>query len=192
MGFLFYGAIFMRMSFSQVAGSFEAGHTSNWVVQFEKPSGALAAVPEANLLNLISDEFTPALDVEYDQHNVITKELVIGPGIKINLPVLLEECQEVTLTLYEEHKKIFRSAIRDWVTGLNLKQGKAPKLSELINSCLILKIYHFDKSLKKLDNRSLDAYYVMPSAAITFRGDQAFQLETMPLTFTVLGRYSDL
>jgi hypothetical protein len=182
----------MRFSHNELASSkFEVGHTSNWVLQFERPSGSVA--PDPNLFNLISGNFTPALDVNYDQQNIITKTIVVGPGIKIDVPVFLEECQSIAVTVYEEHNKILRTAIRDWATqGLKIREGKAPVLSKLIKSSLILKIQHFDKGLKSLTKRPTDAYYVMPSKELTFRGDQQFQLETLPLTFTVIGRYTDL
>ncbi len=184
----------MRVSHSAFTGSgFQVGNTSSWVLEFERPSGAASGVPQATSLNLIAGQFAPAIDVNYDQHTIVTKSLSIGPGIPLDIPFLLEECKSISLTLYEEHQKVFRSAIRDWVVkGLDITKGRAPVLSQILNHSMILKVHHFDRKLKALSARKSDAYYVIPSEKITFLGDQSFQASTLPLTFTVVGRYSDL
>lgn len=172
-----------RFTSNQLRGSFELGNTSSWVVSFESVG---QNSPDVSKLNLIAGKFCPVSDVEYDQYTVTTHNILVGPGLEINVPVYAaDHPHSITMTIYDEHKKTIRTFIRNWATKtLKLTKGQAPVLSKLKDSCLLVRIQHFDKQLNNLSN---DSFYILPMDSLAFRGDQAFSADTIPLTFNVVG-----
>lgn len=179
----------MRYSLNSVASSLEVGNSSSWVLSFRRAGESSAPDPsEFNLIKSDSYGFTPALDVDYDQFNVETKTITVGPGIELELPVLNKGTKSITVTLYDSHEKLIRNAMRSWVKDyLQIDKGKAPSFADLQKRALILDIDHFDVTLGSIPEHTQDSFYVLPKGQLTFRGDQSFQSDTLPLTFLVVG-----
>lgn len=172
-----------RYSLNTLKNSFELGSTSNWVLAFE---GVGSKSPDVSKLNLINGEYCPVLDVSYDDYNVIIKELSIGPGAVIALPVFLHNApKSISITFYDDHSDSIRTELNNWVKNkLQIIDGKAPLLSELKDSSLLVKIFKFDKTGTSI---GVDSFYLLPSDSFSGMGDQSFSASTSPISFTVIG-----
>lgn len=173
-----------RYSLNTLKNSFELGSTSNWVLVFEA-SGRMS--PDASKFNLIDGRFTPAIDVEYDDYTVINQTISVGPGVELTIPVYAKNSPpSVQLSLYDDHTKTIRKELKYWVNDiLQINKGRAPDLAKLKESCMLMKVHHFDKLGNSL---STDAFYILPTDSLTFRGDQSFGEDNIPISFNIVGR----
>lgn len=172
-----------RYSLNTLKNAFELGNTSSWVLAFESVG---ARSPNVKNLNLIDGKYCPAIDINYDEYSIYEETITLGPGAEIVIPVYCKGLPKtLAITLYDDHKHSFRKEIKRWVKEeLNLVIGRAPSFNRLKEVSLLVHIYHFDKQGKAI---STDSYYLLPTEALSRRGDQSFSSETLPITFNVIG-----
>lgn len=181
----------MRYSLNSVSQSLEVGNSSSWVLSFRRDGASGPDPSDFNLIKSDSHGFTPAIDVDYDQLQVETKTLVVGPGIEIPIPVFNKGTRLIKVTLYDSHRKQIRQAMLDWVEiHLDLDRGVSPTLSGMKSKSLIIDVHHFDLTHNDISNRTTESFYVLPTGALTYRGDQQFAADTLPLEFMVIGKAS--
>lgn len=176
-----------RYTANSLRNSLEVGTTSNWVVSFEAVGDSGV---DPSPFNIITDgsngHYSPVLDIDYDQSVVHNKEFNVGPGINFKIPVYSQHSTKLRITFYDDHLKSIRSALLDWQRSvLSTHLGKSPNLTYLKGQALLLVIYHFDKGLNNL--RINDSLYILPDESTTFRGDQDFLADSLPVTFNVIG-----
>lgn len=174
-----------RYSLNKLKNSLELGTTSNWVVSFESAGGNSA---DANKLNLINNEYTPAIDVEYNNYTIINNEITVGPGTTIVVPVYAKSSpSDIRLTLYDDHNKAIRKELKRWaIEVLPFSKGQSIPLNKQKDYALIINIYHFNRQLV---STMKDSFYVLPTDELVFRGDQSFSADTLPISFNVIGTH---
>lgn len=174
-----------RPSVNEVARSdLELGTTTNWVISFESVG---SNSPDSNQLNLIANDYAPVSDYNFEENAINIQTITIGPGVQINIPVSVDNSPNMlSLTFYDTHDRRIRKVFYDWIEKhSNLKRAISYDLSQIKSYLLMVHIYYFDKQGNSVDMKS---FYVLPPMSIPNNGDQSFSSDTIPMSFTVIGR----
>jgi len=175
-----------KYTFNQARATMgEVGNASSWLISFEMVSGS--SMTNISSLNLIAGKFFPAIDVDYNQIDVQKKELKIGPDLEVNIPTHCANITSIKIQFYDTDKKKIRTALRDWVIHKTSLTSNRQAPADLKDIALKLVVYHIDK--KELEEISglTEKFYIVPDGTIDFHGDGSFNLDSLPITFNIVG-----
>ena len=174
-----------KYSFNEARTMGELGNSSNWAISFDTIPGS--KVTSINSLNLIKNQFFPAMDIDYEQANIETVTITVGPNLDIKIPVCNKNTTELTVQFYDTDIKKIRSFMLDWIRHkMKIDSDNPLAPSNFKNIAIKIKIFHYDKEHNLLKDIK-DIFYIVPDGSIDFHGDQSYQLDTNQIKFNIVG-----
>ena len=156
-----------------------AGLTSNWSCQFDDVVGSSA--PTSSSFNIIPGKFFPAVDIDYVRIKWISKEISVGPDIKIKRPVRVELPQTVSISFIDSEDKRMLKTMVEWSNSAKLLSANSKKPKEYSKKVHIWFHDNEDNLVVK------DTLIIVPSEEYRNKIDYSFSLDTNVIQFDVIG-----